>query len=75
MSGDVEIGKRAAAVLLEREAQTGIPTSRQLKDMGLNRQFLYQWGNKGNTPGGYALSLMAHEGYDVMYILTGRRTV
>lgn len=72
--GDIDIAKRAAAVLLEREAQTGVSTRQQLEGMGMSRQALYQWGHASQLPGGDALSRMAHAGYDVMYVLTGRRT-
>lgn len=72
--GDPAIGKRAAVELLEREALTGISTRRQLERMGLDRRTLYAWGNLGATPSGDALAGMANAGYDVIYILTGRRT-
>lgn len=70
---DPNIGRRAANVLLEREAQTGITTRQQLERMGLDRKMLYRWGTRENVPSGDALACLANAGYDVVYILTGRR--
>jgi len=72
--GDIQIGRRAASALLEREAQTGVSTRRQLEKMGLDRRTLWAWGTLGHVPSGDALARMAEVGYDVMYILTGRRS-
>ena len=68
------IGKRTAQLLIEREAQTGVPARKQLENMGMRPRNLSAWQSEGRNPGGYALSQMALAGYDVMYILTGRRT-
>ena len=69
-----EIAKRAAYALLEREAQTGITTRDQLEDMDLHRSTFHAWQQLGRTPSGDVLRRMALAGYDVLYILTGRRT-
>ena len=71
--GDIQIGERAAMELLEIEARSGVRTSEQIKALGLDRKVLYEWQH-GATPSGAALQRMALAGYDVMYILTGRRT-
>lgn len=72
IKGDIGMGHRAAFVLMEREARTGRRTCEQVRDLGLERKTFYLWQH-GATPSGAVLQRMAFAGYDVMYILTGRR--
>ena len=71
--GDIDVGRRAAQLLLEKEAKAGMTTEAQLERMGLDRKTLYSW-SAGHTPSGRALQVLALAGYDVVYILTGRKT-
>lgn len=68
VQGDISIGARA----FELVNATGSVT-KEMHRIGLHRNKAYDWAN-GKVPGGRALQAMALAGYDVIYILTGRRS-
>lgn len=72
---ELKIGPRAIEIMLEREGKTGQGVREQLKELSMSRRNQYAWQSEGRIPGGVALARMAAAGYDVMYILTGRRTL
>ncbi len=66
---DIGIGKRAAEEML----RINVPVRTQLRDMQLNHNCFYNWQN-GACPDSRALQALCNYGFDVVYILTGRRT-
>lgn len=66
----VDMGLRAAELMLQRDA--GI--QEQLEQMGLGKNLFNYWGNGGGAPSAMVLQKMEKAGYDVMYILTGRKS-
>ena len=65
-----EMGLRAAELMLAVEK----PVSDQLRDMGLGKNLFYGWSEGVCAPSARVLRAMALAGYDVMYILTGKRS-
>lgn len=66
----VDMGLRAAELMLQRNA--GI--QEQLEQMDLGKNLFNYWGNGGGAPSAMVLQKMEKAGYDVMYILTGRKS-
>ena len=66
----VDMGLRAAELMLQRDA--GI--QEQLEQMDLGKNLFNYWGNGGGAPSAMVLQKMEKAGYDVMYILTGRKS-
>lgn len=66
VKGDISIGARAFELINAR----GV--TKEMHRLGLHRNKAYEWA-AGKVPGGRALQAMAYAGYDVLYILTGRR--
>ena len=66
----VDMGLRAAELMLQRNA--GI--QEQLEQMDLGKNLFNYWGNGGGDPSAMVLQKMEKAGYDVMYILTGRKS-
>jgi hypothetical protein len=69
--GDIEIGKRMVEELhrifdTQKQACTG---------MRCNRRSFYEWGTVGKTPCGLHLARLHYCGGDVIYVLTGKRSV
>ena len=67
VKGDISIGARA----FELVNATGNVRA-EMRRLGMHRNKAYEWAT-GKVPGGRALQAMARAGYDVLYILTGRR--
>ena len=65
-----EMGVRAAELMLKVDE----PVRKQLRNMGLSGNLFYHWGAGECDPSSKALRAMALAGYDVMYILTGKRS-
>lgn len=69
--GDIDIGIRAA-----EEVRRIFPTvAEATRRMGVGRKIVYSWGQGGNVPGGFYLAKLHYAGADVIYILTGQRTM
>ena len=66
-----EIGMRAAELMLQRD----IGIHKQLEQMGLVKNLFNYWGNCGGAPSATVLQKMEKAGYDVMYIITGRKSM
>ena len=68
--GDIEIGSRAY-----EEAMRLFDSPRELEArIGISKSTVYNWQD-GVSPGGLALARLHYSGADVLYILTGRRTM
>ena len=68
-TADRDIGLRAAELVRER----GLQVKEQMRRLGLRRQSIHDWENGVCVPSAFALQAMAYLGYDVIYILTGRK--
>ena len=68
IKGDISIGARAFELIYA----TGSVTAAMAR-LGVHRNKAYEWAG-GKVPGGRTLQAMAMAGYDVIYILTGRRS-
>lgn len=68
---DISIGQRAAAEILDRAMDK--PVRSMMKAIGIRWQCWYEW-NEGVCPATFALQKLALAGFDVQYILTGKRT-
>ena len=66
----VDMGLRAAELMLQRNA--GI--QEQLEQMDLGKNLFNYWGNGGGAPSAMVLQKMEKAGYDVMYIITGKKS-
>lgn len=49
------------------------PVQKEFARLGLSRKAIYSWESGDCPPSIYALQAMAYAGYDVHYILTGRK--
>ena len=67
------IGKRAWEQINYMCAQEGISLNAESENIGVNRQNLYKY-RAGCAPSAQVLAGMVEAGYDVIYILTGRRS-
>ena len=68
------IGRRAAEAIAETAYRVeGISIAAEMENIGVCRQQFYGY-EKGAAPDAVILARMAEAGYDVMYILTGRRS-
>jgi hypothetical protein len=67
---DISIGQRAAAEILDRAMDK--PVRSMMKAIGIRWQCWYEW-NEGVCPATFALQKLALAGYDVQYILTGKK--
>lgn len=65
-----DMGVRAAELLLKGDKLISV----QLREMGLGHNLFNNWNNGECAPSAYVLRTMALAGYDVMYILTGKRS-
>lgn len=65
-----EIGMRAAEEMLRRDK----PVNQQLRELGLGKNLMYGWTHGICDPRAGVLRAMAFAGYDVMYIITGKRS-
>ena len=69
--GDIEIGKR-----MVEELHRIFDTPKQAyTSMMCNRRHLHEWGTSGKTPCGLYLARLHYCGGDVIYVLTGKRSV
>ena len=67
VQGDIAIGARA----FELVSATGSVT-REMNRLGMHRNKAHEWA-AGKVPSGRALQALAFAGYDIVYILTGRK--
>jgi len=72
---NVNIGHRAAQSIIRRAAENHTTLGAQMARLQISRQQYYQWTKRANAvaPSALVLARMADEGYDVLYILTGKR--
>ncbi len=68
------VGRRAAEYIRRTADDNDTSLEFELSCINLNRQTLWQWENDIAEPSGKALKRLAEAGYDVNFILTGRRT-
>ena len=67
------INLRAVQEVERRAKKSGTKVSAELCKIGAYREMLYSWKHNKNSVSGYYLQQMALAGYDVVYILTGKR--
>ena len=65
-----DMGVRTAELMLQVDG----PISKQLRELGLGKNLFNHWADGVCAPSAKALRAMALAGYDVMYILTGKRS-
>lgn len=66
------IGQRAAQAVKERAKEKGITIEQECEAIKTSKSTVYDWATC-MTPGGYILSEMYRQGYDVIWILSGER--
>ena len=66
------IGNRAYKEIKKRARENGISPYKEAEKLGVNSHSLSNWG-KDYSPSAFYLAKMYYEGYDVIYILTGRK--
>lgn len=69
---DREIGLRACEEMSKRAGPMG--KTKEARRLGIDRKNIYGWASMDCVPSVYCLQALAEGGYDVTYILTGRRT-
>lgn len=67
VKGDIGIGVRAFELINARGGVT-----QEMHRLGMHRNKAYEWA-AGKVPSGRALQAMCLAGYDIVYILTGRK--
>lgn len=68
------VGQRAAKEIQRRVIMSAAGrTAPFMKRLGLDRKLFYTWINGGSDPSAAALRVLALEGFDIYYILTGKR--
>ena len=67
------IGNRAFKQLKERAKQNGICVTNEALKLGITGHSLADWKHGKGNPSAYYLQQMCLAGYDVIYILTGKR--
>lgn len=72
---DREICERAVAAVDERIKENDSCIKAEMANIKMGYQAYHNWKRCTAAPGAFALSKMAANGYDVLYILTGKRTV
>lgn len=70
-----EICERAVSAVDERIKKNNSCIKAEMANIKMDYQTYFNWKRYAAAPGAFALSTMAANGYDVMYILTGKRTV
>lgn len=68
------IGKRAAWALDERCVQTRVRKKVEYEKLCLDYSLVSNWRQGACNPDAFALQQMALNGYDVFWILTGRKS-
>ena len=67
------IAMRAVQQLIRRAEKEDVDVSYLLRRIGADRHLLYRWRHNKNDISAQYLEQMALDGYDVVYILTGKR--
>ena len=67
------IGKRATQGIKDNSKQKGRSIALECALLGINETSLREWKKGECNPSAYFLQQMALAGYDVMWILTGKR--
>lgn len=71
---DVGIAARAAEAVNEMIAARNSYTTKEMERLGIDRRLFCRWQNLECCPNAVNLAKMAACGYDVIYILTGKRS-
>ena len=69
------IGQRAAEQIKKTAKEQGITISQEMQNLGGDRKNYYDWGKRDMNPTACFLEQMHYLDYDVIYILTGERSV
>lgn len=68
------IGRRAALEIACRISSADqMSVSAYFRQLGIDRKMFYRWWREEGSPSAKNLQLLALNGYDVHYILTGKR--
>ena len=70
-----EICERAVEEIDRKTKENNSSIAAELRRLTMKHSAYGNWKSWNSCPGAFALSKMAANGYDVMYILTGKRTV
>lgn len=70
---DKDIGRRAASAIWQRIRETKDKQYQVLSKMFISRENLNHWKNGKSRPAAFFLQQMALNGYDVVWIVTGKR--
>ena len=66
------IGQRAAHLIQVKATMKGISIDQECESIGTSRKVYRDWKKCGRNPTAYFLQQMALNGYDVIWILTGK---
>lgn len=72
---DREICNRVVKEVEAMATRNRTSIAMEMARLRINLVSYYNWRRRTAAPGAFPLSVMAENGYDVMYILTGKRTV
>ena len=72
---DRGICERAVAAVDERIKENDSCIKAEMANIKMGYQAYFNWRRYTAAPGAFALSRMYAQGYDVIWILTGKRTV
>ena len=73
-TGKSEIGLRAADELLRIVGEEDISMTAAYKELNIPSSCFWRWQHGTNAPSADTLASMYLAGYDVIYILTGKRS-
>lgn len=68
---DRDIGLRAYEEIRKRSKERGICA--EVERIGISKRTVYAWASFDHVPSVFALQALCLAGYDVCYILTGRK--
>jgi hypothetical protein len=71
---DFKIAQRAHDEIVAKCLKENRCFGDEVRKIGCNRGAFTKWGNGEGTPNATFLAEMVRLGYDIIYILTGRRT-
>lgn len=71
---DIRVGQRAAKEIWNRILQDNTDIKTEMQALCIGRKVFNAW-EKGIAPSALSLCRMAARGYDITYIITGKRQV
>ena len=69
-----DIARRAGDAVLQRAYETNINIERCAEEISISKPQVYRWFHGASIPSAAAIARMLDKGYDINYILAGRKS-